>query len=362
MENNDSQTILDSVEENTVDNVQEKDNVINDNDIVENVERASEGVLASSNHLKELTKKPPIKVGLKALAIVLGAFIYTAGIKIFVTNNGFITGGVWGIALMLEHVFGIPNGYMILALNVPLLILSVIFLGWKFTAYTFLFIGVQSGLSLLSSLFNIPSFTDDRLLAAVAGSVFMGAGQALCLKVGGCTGGTDIASIILQRKKIPLNVPWVIFMINAVIISAAYFVYGGLSAVILSLILEFLASKVSDTILSGFSAAIRFEIVTSKGEEIQNAIINKLGSGATVIEARGGYTNDKNYVIICLIHRRQLTAFKRLLKEADPTAFAYISSVSSVLGKGFTDINKAEQLFYIIYRRAVGMTHTEIRL
>lgn len=347
MENNDSQTILDSVEENTVDNVQEKDNVINDNDIVENVDRASEGVLASSNHLKELTKKPPIKVGLKALAIVLGAFIYTAGIKIFVTNNGFITGGVWGIALMLEHVFGIPNGYMILALNVPLLILSVIFLGWKFTAYTFLFIGVQSGLSLLSSLFNIPSFTDDRLLAAVAGSVFMGAGQALCLKVGGCTGGTDIASIILQRKKIPLNVPWVIFMINAVIISAAYFVYGGLSAVILSLILEFLASKVSDTILSGFSAAIRFEIVTSKGEEIQNAIINKLGSGATVIEARGGYTNDKNYVIICLIHRRQLTAFKRLLKEADPTAFAYISSVSSVLGKGFTDINKAEQLYIL---------------
>lgn len=317
-----------------------QDNEMQDNSLSESSQNSEKNDIVCD--IKELTKKPPIKAGLKAFAIILGAILYTVGIRVFVTDNGFISGGVWGIALMIEHLTGIPNGYMILAFNAPLLVLSVIFLGWRFTAYTFLFIGVQSGLSLLTTYVKIPSFTDDPLLAAVAGSVFMGAGQAMCLKVGGCTGGTDIASIILQRKKIPLNAPWVIFMINAVIISAAYFVYGGLSAVILSLILEFLASKVSDTILSGFSAAIRFEIVTSKGDEIQNAIINKLGSGATVIEARGGYTNDKNYVIVCLIHRRQVSAFKRLLKDVDPSAFAYISSVSSVLGKGFTDINKAE--------------------
>lgn len=294
-------------------------------------------VLAESRH------KKGNKIALKICAILMSALLYAVGIEIFVSGNEYIPGGAWGIALMIETaVPAISGSYWFAIVNVPLLILSIVFLGWKFTGYTFLFVGAQAGFSALIELFEIPVYRDNVLLATIAASVIMGVGQACCLKVGGCTGGTDIISVILQKKKIPLNVPYVIFIVNAIIIAFAFFVMNGITTLILSLLLEFLAAKVSDTLLSGLSSAVRFEIVTSKGKEVQQAIVNKLGSGATIVEARGGYTDDPKEVLICLIHKRQMSAFKRTLKEVDPHAFAYISIVTSVLGKGFTDINSLD--------------------
>lgn len=283
-------------------------------------------------------KLAPSKVLIKIAVIVLGALLYTMGVKAFVSPNGFVTGGVWGIALMIEHLTTFPSGIMVFILNVPLLVISVIFLGWRFTIYTLLFVGVQSGISTLMSYIDIlPTFTEDAFLAAIAGGVIMGAGLAFCLKVGGSTGGTDIISVIIQRRNTSINIPWIIFIVNVVIIAVSFFVYGGLKPVILSIILEFVISKISDLILNGFSSAIRFEIVTSYGKEMQDAIVNKLGRGATVIEARGAYTNDPKTVLVCLIHKRQISAFNKMLLSVDPHAFAYISAVSSVRGKGFSN-------------------------
>lgn len=300
--------------------------------------------LESSDDVSKVNapKKKTSTIILKICAILASSLLYAIGIDVFISGNNYIPGGVWGIGIMLSEIIPISSSYLVVFLNIPLLILSIVFLGWKFTGYTFLFVGAQAGFSTLIELINIPSYTENALLATIAAAVIMGVGQACCLKVGGCTGGTDIVSVIIQKKKIPLNVPYVIFIVNAIIIAVAFFVYGGITTVILSLLLEFLASKVSDTLLSGLSSAVRFEIVTSKGEAVQHAIVNKLGSGATIVEAKGGYTNEPRQVLICLIHKRQMSTFKRILKEVDPDAFAYISIVTSVLGKGFTDINSLD--------------------
>lgn len=300
--------------------------------------------LESSDDVSEANapKNKTSTIILKICAILASSLLYAIGIDVFISGNNYIPGGVWGIGIMLSEIIPISSSYLVVFLNIPLLILSIVFLGWKFTGYTFLFVGAQAGFSTLIELINIPSYTENALLATIAAAVIMGVGQACCLKVGGCTGGTDIVSVIIQKKKIPLNVPYVIFIVNAIIIAVAFFVYGGITTVILSLLLEFLASKVSDTLLSGLSSAVRFEIVTSKGEAVQHAIVNKLGSGATIVEAKGGYTNEPRQVLICLIHKRQMSTFKRILKEVDPDAFAYISIVTSVLGKGFTDINSLD--------------------
>lgn len=287
---------------------------------------------------KAFVKELP-KIGI----IILSALLYATGIELFVSGNGFVTGGAWGIALMIEHVFGVPSGYMILALNIPLLILAVIFLGWKFAAYTFLFVGTQSLFSSLVGLIEIqkPILTGDsqQLLSAIVAGAIMGVGLAMCLRFGGCTGGTDIISVILQKKKLPISVPWIIFTINAIIISASYFVYGGLEAIVFSLILEFVASKVSDAILSGFTGAVRFEIVTAKGEELRDAIIHRMDKGATVISAKGGFTLEDRSVIVCIVHKRHTADFKKFLKSIDPDAFINIAKVSSVMGKGFKGDN-----------------------
>lgn len=308
----------------------------------EDVADVQEGVDGKESKAKKFGKafvKELPKIGI----IILSALLYATGIELFVSDNGFVTGGAWGIALMIEHVFGVPSGYMILALNIPLLILAVIFLGWKFAAYTFLFVGTQSLFSSLVGLIGIqkPILTGDsqQLLSAIVAGAIMGVGLAMCLRFGGCTGGTDIISVILQKKKLPISVPWIIFTINAIIISASYFVYGGLEAIVFSLILEFVASKVSDAILSGFTGAVRFEIVTAKGEELRDAIIHRMDKGATVISAKGGFTLEDRSVIVCIVHKRHTADFKKFLKSIDPDAFINIAKVSSVMGKGFKGDN-----------------------
>lgn len=283
---------------------------------------------------KALTKELP-----KAALVLLSALLYVTGVELFVADNGFVTGGIWGIALMVEHVTGVTASYIMLAINVPLLVLAVIFLGWKFTIYTFLFVGGQTLFSSLVELIEIqkPLFSGDaqQLLSALVAGLIMGTGLAICLRFGGCTGGTDIISVILQKKKLPVSVPWIIFTINSIVIVSSIFVYHKLEAIVYSIILEFVASKVSDSILSGITGAVRFEIVTSKGEELRDAIINRMDKGATLIGAKGGYTLEDRSVIVCIAHKRHTADFKKFLKSIDPDAFINIAKVSSVMGKGF---------------------------
>lgn len=287
---------------------------------------------------KALLRELP-KIGI----IIVSAMLYAGGIELFVADNGFVTGGAWGISLMLEHAFGIPSNYMILGINIPLLVIAGFILGWKFSAYTFLFVGTQSVFSSLIRLVDIqkPLLTGDsqQLLSAIVAGAIMGVGLAMCLRVGGCTGGTDILSVILQKKKLPVSVPWVIFAINAIIISASFFVYGGLEAIVFSLILEFVASKVSDAILGGITGATRFEIVTNKGDEVRAAITERMDKGATLMEAKGGYTLENKSVIVCIVHKRHAADLKKCLREVDPDAFINIAKVSSVMGKGFKGEN-----------------------
>lgn len=302
-------------------------------------------------NLKEAFTKDNMKKNGKALVkelpkvalVLLSALLYVTGVELFVADNGFVTGGIWGIALMVEHMTGFTASYIMLAINVPLLILAVIFLGWKFTIYTFLFVGGQTLFSSLVELIEVskPIFSGDaqQLLSALVAGAIMGVGLAICLRFGGCTGGTDIISVILQKKKLPVSVPWIIFAINSVVIVSSVFVYGKIEAVVYSIILEFVASKVSDTILSGAKGAVRFEIVTSKGEELRDAIINRMDKGATLIGAKGGYTLEDRSVIVCIVHKRHTADFKKFLKGIDPDAFINIAKVSSVMGKGFRGDN-----------------------
>lgn len=325
--------------------------VVND-ECVDDKSQCEQAVLDESTDKKACFKEKLSKQNLKkhgklfaknelprCFFVLLSALLYVVGVELFVADNGFITGGIWGIALMIEQVTGWTASYLMFAINIPLLILAVIILGWRFTLYTFLFIGGQTLFSALIGLIEIskPLFSGDaqQLLSAFVAGAIMGVGLAMCLRFGGCTGGTDIISVILQKKKLHISVPWIIFTINSIIIACSFFVYHKLEAIVYSIILEFVASKVSDSILSGSKGAVRFEIITNKGEELRDAIINRMDRGATLIEAKGGYTLDDKSIIICIVHKRRTADFKKFLTTIDPEAFINIAKVSSVMGKGF---------------------------
>lgn len=325
---------------------------VNDECVDEQIETEVQSQPSKKLSLKEKFSKENVKKFGKAFAknelprcffVILSALLYVVGVELFVADNGFVTGGVWGIALMIEQVTGWTASYLMFAINIPLLVLAVIFLGWRFTLYTFLFIGGQTLFSNLIDLFEIskPLFSGDaqQLLSAIVAGAIMGVGLAMCLRFGGCTGGTDIVSVILQKKKLHVSVPWIIFAINSTIIACSFFVYHKLEAIAYSIILEFVASKVSDSILSGSKGAVRFEIITDKGEELREAIINRMDRGATLIEAKGGYTGNSKAIIICIVQKRRTADFKKFLTTVDPDAFINIAKVSSVMGKGFRSDN-----------------------
>jgi uncharacterized membrane-anchored protein YitT (DUF2179 family) len=292
---------------------------------------------------EKITKQTAKDEGLRLLLIIFGAALHSLGTYVFVRPNGFLTGGVSGIAILVVELTGLSwlQGVTFLALNIPMMILSVLFLGKKFTAKTIWFVLLESGFLLLYAAVGLKQYTfSTPMLAAIAGGVCMGAGQGTCLRMGSSTGGTDIIGLIVRKKHPQIHISWYLFIINGIVISTSFFVYeDGMQSVLLSIILEFVIAKISDLIISGAAGAVRFEIITTKGDAVREAILHRINRGATIFEARGAYSNEEKSVIVCLVHKRQVAEFKKMLKEVDPDAFAYHYNATEVMGKGFSDNN-----------------------
>lgn len=284
-------------------------------------------------------KKIKWKSMLIAAAVVLvSSFIRAVGIHTFIVPNNFAPGGVTGIATMVEYKTGLSSGYGIFALNLPLLILAWIFIGKKFTIKSGAATLLSSALLVLFQKINFFTYApqNEKLLAAIAGGILGGAGLALMLKIGGSTGGTDIIATLIQRKFSATNLAWFIFGLDALVVFASFFVYQqGFDPVILALCNMFVSSKVCETISNGVKSAIKFEVVTERPDELSKAIIDKLGRGVTAINCVGKFTNIEKTLLICIVRKRQISAFRTILKDFEADSFAYITTTTEVVGRGF---------------------------
>lgn len=293
-----------------------------------------------------------LHLGRDALILTISAFLLAFGIFVFMRPNNFSTGGVSGIALML---YKLTNGwfktsYSMFVFNLPLVILTYFFVNKRF-AFATTFATVMQSLWLF--LFeHIPmieiEFPDNmRIFAPIAAGIFLGASLAVALIAGGSTGGTDCIAMILQRKYQATNIGWFILGIDAIIVTASAFVFTmpegtncspiayGFTTVMLSLTERFVAAKVNEFVSNGQLNAIKFEIITEKPDELAAEIFNRLHRGVTELHATGMYTGKSKNLLCVVIRKRQLSTFRKLLREVDPNAFAYMMTASEVLGKGF---------------------------
>lgn len=279
---------------------------------------------------------------LTAALVLAASFVRAAGVHCFIVPNAFAPGGITGIGSLVEFMTsneshaGFSAGYTILILNIPLLIIAFLFLGRKFAVLTAIATILSSVLTVVFQRIDFYVYTDERILAAAAGGIFTGLSLALMLKAGGTMGGTDIIATFIQRKHSATNVAWFIFALDStVVIGSLFFFKNGLTPAILSFIEMFSSSKMCDVITSGSKSAIKFEIVTTKPQELSDAILKRLERGVTKLDAVGMYTDEPRAVLVCLIRRRQVSEFRKLIKAIDPDAFAYMSQASEVLGLGF---------------------------
>ncbi len=280
------------------------------------------------------------------LLTVIGALLLALSMHIFTLPAKFAPGGVSGIASILQIITGFPAGYSMIIFNIPLIILSFIYLSKKFTWLSLLGIALASGFLELFDYVNMYQYinTNETIISALAGGVMSGVGVGLMVRSEASAGGTEIVSLLIQRKFTSVSIAWIVLFINIVIITIGGILYSTLlkmpaadviTIMLFSIMQVFIAAKTMEIILNGLSSAVKFEVITQKPQELSQAIIDKLHRGVTIIDSYGCYKKEKNTMLICIVTRMQISPFKRLLKSVDPSAFAVSIDTREVLGTGF---------------------------
>ncbi len=291
-------------------------------------------------------KSKKIQTALSYIYVVLVAVLLAFNYQLFIVRNNFAPAGINGIATMIQYKTGFSIAYMSILINVPLCILAYFLVDKQFAKKTLCFCLTYSGVYLLLqkiglSVFQYDAGGHDTIFPVVISGILGGVVYGSCIRLGACTGGTDIFSKYISQKKPSLNFFWVTFAINAVVAVASFFVYAApdttgvltydYKPVCLCIMYCFLSSYVGNYIIRGTKSAYKFTIITSHAEEINNEILHTLRHGATQMAAVGTYSNEQKQVIICVVNKHQLADFQKILSKYDDT-FSFSEMVNETYG------------------------------
>lgn len=266
-----------------------------------------------------------------AVLISIGIFSAAFGFKGFLLTNHFIDGGATGISLLISALTKIPLYYLIIAVNLPFIIMAYHLMGRAFAVKTAMAI---SGLALVLATVTFPNVTNDNLLVAVFGGFFLGAGIGFAIRGGAVIDGTEVLAIFLSRK-LGATIGDIIIGINILIFAAAAR-FLGVEIALYSMITYLAASKTLDFIIEGIEEYIGVTIVSSHSEEIRQMIINKLGRGVTVYQGKRGYGRKGETreveILYTVITRLEVNKLNTELAKIAPSAFVVMHSVKDTKG------------------------------
>jgi len=264
---------------------------------------------------------------LMSLGIVSAAF----GLESFLIPNNFIDGGATGISLLTSEVTGIPLYYFIIGINIPFIFLGYKIINKEFAIKTGIAI---TGLALSIAFIHFPEVTHDKLLVAVFGGFFLGAGIGLSVRGGAVIDGTEVLAIALSRR-LSTTMGDIIIIINIIIFSCAAYLLS-MDAALYSLITYLAASKTLDFVVEGIEEYTGVTIISPHHDEIRQMIVSELGRGVTVYRGRRGHgksgeTKDVD-ILYTVITRLELSKLKAEIERIDSNAFVVMSSVNDTKG------------------------------
>ena len=262
---------------------------------------------------------------------------YCIGWSIFLLPNNITTGGVPGIASILEwSPLHIPAQTSYFVINAGLLLMAFKILGWKFCVKT-----VYAVVVLTVSLAVTRDYTsqmhllhDQPFMASVLGAVFCGCGVGLGLSSNGSTGGTDIIAAIINKYR-DISLGRVIMICDVIIITSSYVVLKDWERVIYGYVVLYITAFCIDQVVNSMRRSVQFFIISDKHEEIGRRINMDPHRGCTVIDAHGFYSGKDVKMLFVLAKRRESAKIFQLIDEIDPTAFVSQSAVIGVYGEGF---------------------------
>jgi len=264
--------------------------------------------------------------------ILLGVGSAGFGLKGFLLPNKFLDGGVMGISLLANFVTGIDLSILVVLINLPFVIIAFTQVSRQFAIKTLMAITL---LALALSWIEFPIITSDKLLIAVFGGFFLGAGIGLSIRGGSVIDGTEVLAIYTSRKT-TLTVGDIILVFNILIFSVAAYLIA-IETALYAILTYLVASKTVDFVVHGIEEYTSVMIVSEKSDEIKDAIINKLGRGVTVLKGKSGFGKKGHRsfdvdVIFSVVTRLELQRLKTEVTKIDPEAFMVENSVSDIKG------------------------------
>lgn len=276
------------------------------------------------------------------LIILIGLALYAIGLIGFIKPGGIVTGGLTGIALLVEYAtkgsIPLQNTYFIV--NCVLLVFALKVLGAKFLIKTiFSVIVLTLFITLAQAFITEPLIHNEPILSGAIGGMMCGSGIGLVFYSNGSTGGIDIiVAVINKYKNLAFGRGMLLF--DFIIICSSYLVFQDFNRIIAGLIVMGVMTYTIDIVINGFRQSVQFFIFSDKYEIIADAINKELNRGCTVLDGMGWYSKQPKKVIVVLAKRSESVGMFRLIKSIDDKAFISQTTVRGVYGEGFDPIKK----------------------
>ncbi len=264
--------------------------------------------------------------------LILGVISASFGLRGFLIPSGFIDGGVTGVSLMVNELAGISFSLLLVCFNLPFLALAYFSIGKRFAVKSVLGIVL---LAVAVALIPYPAITDDKILVAAFGGLFLGLGIGLAIRGGAIIDGTEVLAIYISRKT-SLTVGNVIMIFNvAIFTTASYFLSTEIA--LYAILTYFAASKTVDFVIDGIEEFMGITIISEKNEEIRLAIIEKMGRGCTIFKGENGFSKVGEArkpvdIVYTVITRLEMSKLKTEVDKIDKQAFLIMTSVKDAKG------------------------------
>lgn len=286
-------------------------------------------VFSKNKNLKINNKKSYF---MRLIEFLIGCFIVSFAYSIFIASNNLVPGGVGGIAVILDNLFGFRPSTVITIANIFLLILSLILLDKEKTRASILGTLLFPLFVRLTENINVwlQIDTSQLLMSSLMGGILFGLGAGIVFKAGFTLGGTDIVNQIISKyAKISLGKSMLMSDGLIVLSSAVFF---GMNSMMYSIIILYCISLIADKVMLGISDNKNFFIITDKDDEIKEYILKTLGHGVTIFKAKGGYKKENQNVLMAIMPTSDYYKLREGIKEIDKEAFYIITDTYQVFG------------------------------
>lgn len=302
------------------------------------VEKAERTKKEDHGH-KHKEEKFDLKTWIKdSVSIFVGVLFAVVGLEFFIVPNNLLDGGVTGISLLIAGITKLDVSIFIFVINLPFIFMGYKQIGKLFALKTFLAIITLSVIILVLHSFHPKPVTQDKLLIAVFGGLFLGAGIGFAMRGGCVLDGTEVLALWLTRKA-SLQVGEIILILNVLIFAVAA-VLNGIETAMYSILVFMAASKTIEFLTNGLEEYTGVTIISEKSHEIRKAVIAQLGRGVTIYSGKRGLRGKKaqlsglneREIIYTVVTKLELTKVRAIIEDIDPTSFVTTQSISSVKG------------------------------